>query len=506
MNVALYLRVSTEEQAKGHSLDSQRDQLTSWAEREGWTVVSAFEDAGVTATDATKRPAFQRMVEAASRQEFARVLVKNRSRYARSLVDGPAYEALLNKHGVQVWSLEEPASNEDTPAGFLIKGMADLLAAHYSVDLSFKTTQGNRKRAEKGLTLGDAPFGYRRPDARSALAVEEQEAAAVRHAFERYASGTASMRDIAAELTAAGHRPRSKRGNTVFSKASIERLLANPTYQGHVSYKDEVLVYNAHPAIIEPELFERVRAVRGSRAHGPNVHHRGREHLLTGLAVCSECGSRLWVARARRLAYYRCSAAQRGLSCPAGSKGAPAEHIEQLAAHWAHTPLLPLDWREQIINRHVTEIAAVDPRPALDSKLKRLLSMMAENVMSIDEGRPLVADIRRRLDECEAAQPPDLRAGEAIDDIRLHWQASGDKERRAMLSRLISFAVVDVRKRTVLKLVTLPEVNRVIEGVYGSYQADDSNDRVVVWRPRARAVSGRPDYNEPWWAGLPGIA
>ena len=109
-----------EEQARGHSLDSQRDQLSEWAEREGWSVASIFEDAGASGTAAAKRPAFMRMVEAASRHEFEAVLVKNRARYARNLADSSAYDALLAKHGVRVLSLEEPASNDDTPASYAI--------------------------------------------------------------------------------------------------------------------------------------------------------------------------------------------------------------------------------------------------------------------------------------------------------------------------------------------------------------------------------------------------
>ena len=503
MRVALYLRVSTEEQAKGHSLDSQRDQLSAWAEREGWEVVAAFEDAGATATDATKRPAFQRMVVAASRREFDRVLVKNRSRYARSRVDGPAYEALLNKHGVQVWSLEEPASNEDTPAGFLMKGMADLLAAHYSVDLSFKTTQGKRKRAEKGLTLGDAPFGYRRPDARSPLVVDEREAAAVLHAFERYASGTASMRDIAAELTAAGLHPRSKRGNTVFSKASVERLLANPAYLGHVTYKDEVVVRDAHPAIVPGELFDRAKAVRGRRSHGANVHHRNREYLLSGLGVCSECGSRLWAAQAKGVGYYRCSAGQRGLPCVVGMKGAPADEIEQWAAWVALSISLPADWRERIIAHTAAPIIApVDPRPALDAKLKRLLSMMAEGVMSFDEGKPAVEETRRQLEAC-APDPPSLTAGEYIDDIQANWLQAGDKERRAMLSRLAAHVVVDVRARRVPKIITVPELDPYLVLIFREYRGDVP--AVSAWRPRSASDSPDCYPDAPWWARLPGL-
>jgi site-specific DNA recombinase len=45
--VALYIRVSTEEQAKsGYSLPEQRRTLAEHAARQGWEVAEAIEDAG----------------------------------------------------------------------------------------------------------------------------------------------------------------------------------------------------------------------------------------------------------------------------------------------------------------------------------------------------------------------------------------------------------------------------------------------------------------------------
>jgi len=60
--VALYLRVSTDEQAQSHSLDSQHQELTDWACSEGWEVAEVYEDAGASATTVAGRASFLRMV------------------------------------------------------------------------------------------------------------------------------------------------------------------------------------------------------------------------------------------------------------------------------------------------------------------------------------------------------------------------------------------------------------------------------------------------------------
>ena len=50
--VALYIRVSTEEQAKsGYSLPEQLRTLSEYAARQGWEVVEVIEDAGDSGAD-----------------------------------------------------------------------------------------------------------------------------------------------------------------------------------------------------------------------------------------------------------------------------------------------------------------------------------------------------------------------------------------------------------------------------------------------------------------------
>lgn len=52
-------------------------------------------------------------------------------------------------------------------------------------------------------------------------------------------TGTQSAQQIAAWFNAQGARPRSKRGTTNFTKATITDMLANRFYTGVVSYRGE---------------------------------------------------------------------------------------------------------------------------------------------------------------------------------------------------------------------------------------------------------------------------
>ncbi len=62
VNVALYVRVSTDKQAEfGMSLDAQTAELERYCSERGWDVAETFVDAGFSGKD-TDRPAFKRMI------------------------------------------------------------------------------------------------------------------------------------------------------------------------------------------------------------------------------------------------------------------------------------------------------------------------------------------------------------------------------------------------------------------------------------------------------------
>jgi hypothetical protein len=74
MRAAIYIRVSSDEQVDGWSLDAQRDQCRALAAMRKWTVVQLYEEPGISAkTD--QRPVFQQMMRAAIAHRFDVIVV-----------------------------------------------------------------------------------------------------------------------------------------------------------------------------------------------------------------------------------------------------------------------------------------------------------------------------------------------------------------------------------------------------------------------------------------------
>lgn len=119
MNSAIYIRVSTEDQAReGYSLEVQKEYLESFATREGYEVFKVYCDDGISAYS-TRRPALQALLADAKAKRFGLVLVHKIDRFSRNLKDMLNLVDELSKYGVGFRSATEPFDST-TSAGKLM--------------------------------------------------------------------------------------------------------------------------------------------------------------------------------------------------------------------------------------------------------------------------------------------------------------------------------------------------------------------------------------------------
>ncbi len=129
---AAYIRVSSEEQLDGQSLDAQRRAIEEACRQRGWTIVQWYADEGVSAhtDEVAKRPAFHRMIQDAQCHQFDAVVVHKLDRFARSVVVALGTFKLLNDLGITFLSLSEQGMDFTTPMGKVLFGMLALLAEY----------------------------------------------------------------------------------------------------------------------------------------------------------------------------------------------------------------------------------------------------------------------------------------------------------------------------------------------------------------------------------------
>ena len=119
MKLAIYTRVSTEDQAReGYSLDVQREYLESFAKPEGYEVFRVYCDDGTSAYS-TRRPALQQLLADAKAKKFELVVVYKIDRFSRNLKDLLILVDELSSYGVGFKSATEPFDST-TSAGKLM--------------------------------------------------------------------------------------------------------------------------------------------------------------------------------------------------------------------------------------------------------------------------------------------------------------------------------------------------------------------------------------------------
>lgn len=158
--VALYLRVSTDEQAKhGLSLESQLKKLQDYCQFKNWEIFKVYKDEGISGGSTKKRKSFKQMIEDSKTGKFSTILVTKIDRAFRNVVD-----ALLVLEDLRIKNIDFVSIGEDidttTPMG---KAMFTIISVF--AQLERETNIGRvrdvrQMRFDKGMFPARSPFGY----------------------------------------------------------------------------------------------------------------------------------------------------------------------------------------------------------------------------------------------------------------------------------------------------------------------------------------------------------
>jgi site-specific DNA recombinase len=383
--VALYLRVSSEEQRDRETIEIQDEFLEQYRGLYDLEVADIYKDDGVSGTiPLHERPEGRRLLEDAREGKFGTVLVYKLDRLGRSLlviVDG---HDRLQGAGVSLRSATEPIDTS-TPSGRLIFQMLASFAEYDRGTIRERTQAGLHRAHRNGRHMGPAPFGYRTSkDGR--LEVVEEETEVVRQIFANIADGSTLYAE-AKRLNTMGIQPPSwkyastKTPATKWREPTLRLIARQTAYSGvhEVKLSTGEVVEQKVPQIVAPELQQRAltRLEETRRYSGGRPH---RKYLLTGLITCAvcecSCVGKITGSRGKKYPYYRCTdeLTSRNLRAPRG-----------------HAPNIPARWLEETV--------WADVRQFLENP-GEVLARVREQMESDDETAELEerhADLATRL-------------------------------------------------------------------------------------------------------------
>ena len=238
-SAAIYLRVSSEMQVDGFSIEAQKIACLKYAAEQGYDVTDAhiYIDEAFSAKN-EDRPEFKRLMVAAHSSEFSLIIIHKMDRFERNFRAMTNTLEDLANIGVRVYSIHENLELANT----LTVNLFGIINEHYIQNLSWETAKGKHQAAKEGYFIGSrVPFGYRKwipgdpPEMdKRLLIVDEKEAAALRHCFEMYSTGSCSFSNLADYLNESGFVSRSGRA---FRDDTLRSMLENPIYIGIIEYQ-----------------------------------------------------------------------------------------------------------------------------------------------------------------------------------------------------------------------------------------------------------------------------
>ncbi|ECO1693443.1 recombinase family protein [Listeria monocytogenes] len=323
--IGAYIRVSTERQVEGYSIEGQITQIEQYCQFNGYELVDIYADRGISGKS-MNRPELQRMLNDAKNGKLDCVMVYKTNRLARNTSDLLTIVEELHRQNVEFFSLSERMEVKNSTGKLMLQILASFSEFERNTILENIYT-GQHQRALEGYYQGNLPLGYNNiPDNKKELMINQHEANIVKYIFESYAKGH-GYRKIANALNHKGYV--TKKGNP-FSISAVTYILSNPFYIGKIQfakYKDwndkrrkglndkPVIAEGKHAPIIGKDLWDKVQARKKQVSEKPQVHGKG-TNLLTGIIHCPQCGAPMAASNTtntlkdgtkKRIRYYSCS-------------------------------------------------------------------------------------------------------------------------------------------------------------------------------------------------------
>ena len=457
--VAIYARVSSDQQAEAGTINSQIAALLERVEKDGYHLRDElrFIDDGYSGTTLV-RPALERLRDGVAMGEVERLYVHSPDRLARKY----AYQALLvdefQRAGIEIvfvnHALGESAEDQ------LLLQVQGMIAEYEHAKIIERNRRGKRHAAQAGkvAVLSGAPYGYHyvtkaEGGGEARYEIIPEQAQVVRQIFQWVGIERVSMSEICRRLEQIGAETRG--GITTWDRSVVWGMLRNPAYKGMAAFgktnsgpmrprlrphrqgqmhprqpvsiyetAEDERIYIPVPALIDPALFDAVQEQLAENRQLARQRKRGARYLLQGLLVCAHCGYAYCGRRQRQTlkdgservrTYYRCIGNDRH-RC-GGDRA-------------CHTPLIRTELLDQLVWHEVQQLLANGHRlrqeyerrlhtPSRNNEnlaakqaqmtrvrqgISRLIDSYRDGFIQKDEFEPRISRLRQRLTRLETEE------------------------------------------------------------------------------------------------------
>jgi DNA invertase Pin-like site-specific DNA recombinase len=342
---AIYTRKSSEEglEQSFNSLQAQREACEAYIasqRHEGWHVIAKKYDDGGFSGGNMNRPALKQLLDDIAARLVDTVVVYKVDRLTRSLTDFAKIIEVFDKQRVSFVSVTQQFNTTSSMGRLTLNVL--LSFAQFEREVTGERIRDKIAASKKkGMWMGGvAPLGYDVKDRQ--LIVNPQEAKVVREIFTQYLSleSVAALKQyldqkkLRTKLRTSAHGHAF--GGKPYSRGGLYKLLNNEVYTGRIAHRGESYS-GEHQAILEPETWEKVRALlsANNQGHRQPGTRKVAPSILAGLVFDAE-GNRFTpthaVKNGRRYRYYTSQAVIQKQKKSSYLGRIPARELEQLVS------------------------------------------------------------------------------------------------------------------------------------------------------------------------------
>ena len=195
MRCGVYVRVSTDDQRdNGYSIDSQLRMIKEYCEKNDYSIVDVYNDAGHSGKD-LMRPEMQRLLKDIKTKKIDKLIAIKVDRLTRNNYDGFWLLNYCEEYDVKIELILEPY-DVSTANGEMIFGMNLVFGQRERKEIGARTKHAMEEMALEKIHPSKAPYGYVRNKNTGHLEIEPIESQVVKEIFELCKQGH-STRNIA---------------------------------------------------------------------------------------------------------------------------------------------------------------------------------------------------------------------------------------------------------------------------------------------------------------------
>ena len=312
--VLIYCRESRDDYGENYErIETQRDLLLKFCRSHGYkNILEPILDDDKTGTDFSR---FEQIRKMARNREIDVIVFKNSSRLGRNQKEALDFVEYIEEQGVEIIFEDEKYDEE-------MFGLYAWFNERRARDDSKNIRRNLRHKIEEGELIVKAIYGYNKEG--NSLVKNENTAPIVKEIFELYSKGW-GYNKIAKYLNKKGVATPSEARNfensrktNIWNTQHILRILADRRYIGDyvggrtekISFKSKktrvkpneewTIIEGHHEAIIDKNLFDKVKTIRDKRKRDSNKYSDGFKfvdtdnNLYSGLLYCGRCGGHMY--------------------------------------------------------------------------------------------------------------------------------------------------------------------------------------------------------------------